>query len=157
MALADGLLELATLAGQTVVKAAVTDAWESARRGFARVLGRGDPGRAELAERRLDETRAQILAVPEPDRERAGAELEAVWRTRLADLLEEYPELAGELTAVVREVGSEVSVASASASGHAVAAGRDLTVNASGGSVAAAVIHGNVSPANPTEPGPATS
>ena len=36
-------LALAQLAGQTVAAAAVTDVWESARRKFARLLGRGDP------------------------------------------------------------------------------------------------------------------
>jgi hypothetical protein len=41
------------------------------------------------------------------------------------------------------------------ASDHATAAGRDVNVTASGGGTAAAVIHGNVSPANPTTPGPA--
>ena len=43
MALEDALLSLASLAGQTVVTAAVTDAWATAKRGFARLLGRGDP------------------------------------------------------------------------------------------------------------------
>ena len=43
--LAEGLMALAQLAGQTVVAAAVTDAWEAARHKFARLLGRGDPGR----------------------------------------------------------------------------------------------------------------
>ena len=41
------------------------------------------------------------------------------------------------------------------ASGHAVAAGRDVNITASGGGTAAAVIHGNVTPPNPTRPGPA--
>ena len=41
--LADTLMALAALAGNTVVAAATTDAREAARRGFARVLGRGDP------------------------------------------------------------------------------------------------------------------
>jgi hypothetical protein len=41
------------------------------------------------------------------------------------------------------------------ASGHAAAAGRDMNVTASGGGIAAGVIHGNVAPPNPTMPGPA--
>ena len=43
MPLAEALVALAALAGNTVVTAAVTDAWESTRKGFARLLGRGDP------------------------------------------------------------------------------------------------------------------
>ena len=64
MALEDAVLSLASLAGQTVVTAAVTDAWGTAKRGFARLLGRGDPARTELAERRLEQTRDQLTGVP---------------------------------------------------------------------------------------------
>ena len=42
-----------------------------------------------------------------------------------------------------------------SAAGHSVAAGRDVNITASGGGTAAGVIHGNVTPGNPTGPGPA--
>jgi hypothetical protein len=45
MPLEAALIALAALAGNTVVTAAVTDAWESARKGFARLLGRGDPAK----------------------------------------------------------------------------------------------------------------
>jgi len=45
------LIALAQWAGQTVAAAAVTDVWESARRKFARLFGRGDPKRTEAAER----------------------------------------------------------------------------------------------------------
>ena len=45
MPLADSLMALASLAGNTVVAAAATDAWENARHGLARLLGRGDPDR----------------------------------------------------------------------------------------------------------------
>ena len=47
---------LAALAGNAVVTAAVTDTWEAARKGFARLLGHGDPDKTKLAERRLAET-----------------------------------------------------------------------------------------------------
>jgi hypothetical protein len=43
--LGETLMALAALAGNTVVAAATTDVWEAARRGFARLLGRGDPDR----------------------------------------------------------------------------------------------------------------
>ncbi|HWM97852.1 MAG TPA: hypothetical protein VNO54_12400 [Streptosporangiaceae bacterium] len=47
---ADGL---ASLAGGRTVAAAVTDARGMTKRGFARLPGRGDAGRTELAERLL--------------------------------------------------------------------------------------------------------
>jgi hypothetical protein len=153
MPLADELAGLASLAGRTLIAAAAGDGWEAVKRGVARVLGRGDADRTRLAEHRLDETRAELLAAPEPRRDEVAAGLEATWRTRLGDLLEEDPGLASELRAVVGNAGTQISAGSAS--GHGVAAGRDVTVTASGGGVAAATIHGNVSPGNPTQPGPA--
>jgi hypothetical protein len=99
--LTEGLIALASLAGRTVVGAAVTDAWESAKQGFARVLGRGDPERARRVEDRLEQTREQLQGGSGPELERARAQLEAAWQTRLVDLLEEHPEVAGDLRAVV--------------------------------------------------------
>jgi hypothetical protein len=61
MPLAEAPIALAALAGNTVVTAAVTDAWESTRKGFARLLGRGDPDKTEAAERRLEETHDQLI------------------------------------------------------------------------------------------------
>ena len=60
MPLEAALIALAALAGNTVVTAAVTDAWEAARKGFARLLGRGDPAKTKLAEQRLAETHDQL-------------------------------------------------------------------------------------------------
>ena len=59
--LAETLMSLAELAGLTVVAAAVTDSWEAARRGFTRVLSRGDSSKEKLAEQRLGETREQLI------------------------------------------------------------------------------------------------
>jgi hypothetical protein len=56
LVLVDGLVLLASLTGRTVVAAVITDARGMAKRGFARLLGRGDAGRTELAERRLEQT-----------------------------------------------------------------------------------------------------
>src|SRR5215469_17010685 len=91
MPLSEALVALAALAGNTVVTAAVTDAWESARTGLARLLGRGDPGKAKLAAERLAETRDRLTQATGEDVEQTRAALEAQWVTRLADLLEEDP------------------------------------------------------------------
>jgi hypothetical protein len=147
--------ELASEAARTLVAAAAGNAWEAARRGFARIMGRGNSTRTELAEHRLDETRQQLR----DGSERQDA-LITTWRTRLADLLEEDPDIADDLRALLGDLSADIS-----ATGHGVAAGRDVNVTASGGGVAAAVIHGNVTPtihgnvtpANPTAPGPAMS
>lgn len=108
MALDGGMLALAAVAGQTVVAAAVTDAWESAKRGFARLLGRGDPERTGLAEQRLEQSHEQLMAVPAADLELAQAQLAPTWQTRLFDLLEENPELIPDLRVLVDQVQAQL-------------------------------------------------
>src|ERR1039457_6221335 len=156
MALEDELLSLASLAGQTVVTAAVTDAWGTAKRGFARLLGRGDTGRTELAERRLEQAHEQLTGVPTADLEQARAELAGTWRTRLLDLLEEHPDAVADLRALLDQIRAQLPAEVVSAAGHGVVAGGNVNVTASGGGVAAGTVHGNVTPGNPTSPGSAT-
>jgi hypothetical protein len=105
----------ATLASRAVVAAALTDAWGTTKRGVARLLGCGDPYRERLAERRLDQTRDQLRAAPGQELEQARADLEAVWRTRLADLLEEHPEVADELRVLVDRIQAEPPAGTAAA------------------------------------------
>ena len=155
--LAEGTMALASLAGQTVVKAAVTDAWEAARRGFARLLGRGDPTQEQLAERRLDETREQLTEAVGTGLEQARSALAARWATRLADLLEEDSDAEADLRTLVQQIQAALPAGMVSADDHAVAAGRDVSIKADRGGVAAGVIHGNVAPPGPTGPGPATT
>jgi hypothetical protein len=157
MPLADSLVAMASLAGNTVVAAATTDAWEAARRKFARLLGRGDPKQEQLAKQRLDETRQQLTGAAGADSEQARAALAERWAGRLADLLEEDPGVEADLRALVQEIRAALPAGMVSASDHAVAAGRDVKISATGGGVAAGVIHGNVAPPNPPGPGPATS
>ena len=150
------LVALAQFASQTVAAAAITDVWESARGRFARLLGRGDARRTDVAEGWLAQTREQLAAAG------SGAALEQArtvaaerWAGRFADLLDEDPALESRLRALVDEVAAQLPAATASAANHSVAAGRDVQITASGGGLAAAVIHGNVAPPDPTQPGPA--
>jgi hypothetical protein len=99
--LAEDMMALASLAGNTVVAAAATDVWEAAKRGLARLLGRGDPDRTKVAERRLAETHEQLIGVAGADLESARTGLQAQWVTRLADLLEEDPGVEADLRALV--------------------------------------------------------
>jgi len=155
MTLEEEFVSLASLAARTVVAAAVTDAWGITKRGFARLLGRGDVGQTELAERRLEQAREQLAGVPVADLEQLQAQLEGTWQTRLLDLLEEHPETAADLLALVDQVQAQLPAGAVSATGYGVAAGRDVNITASGGGVAAGTLHGNVTPGNPTTPGPA--
>jgi hypothetical protein len=150
----EALIALAALAGNTVVAAATTDAWEAARSKFARLLGRGDPDKRKAAERRLAETRDQLANVAGADLERVSAVLEAQWVTRLTDLLEDDPGAEAELRAVVEEIRAQLPAGTVAAADHAVAAGRDVNIQATSGGVAAGVIHGDVSAGNPPSPDP---
>jgi hypothetical protein len=152
--LAETLVALAALAGNTVVAAATTDAWEAARRGFARLLGRGDRHRTDVSERRLAETREQLAGVVGQDLEQVRAALAERWAGRLADLLEEHPDAEADLRTLVQQIQATLSAGMVSAADHAVAAGHDVTISATSGGVAAGVIHGNVTP-DPTQQGPA--
>src|SRR5712671_6721986 len=144
--LAETLMALAALAGNTVVAAATTDAWEAARRGFARLLGRGDPDRTQLAEQRLAETREKLTGAEGQDLEQARAALAERWAGRLADLLEENPGVEADLRALVQEIQAALPAGVVSAADHSVAGGRDVIITASGSGTAAGVIHGNVAP-----------
>jgi hypothetical protein len=154
MPLVAALMALAALAGNTVVTAAVTDAWETARKGFARLLSHGDPDKKKLAEQRLAETHAQLAGAQGADLERVRAALEAQWVMRLADLLEEAPGVEADLRALVEEIQTQLPAGMTSAADHSLAAGGDVNITASGGGVAAGVIHGGVSTGNPSSPGP---
>ena len=81
-------MALAQSAGQTVVAAAVTDLWESARGRFARLLGRGDV-RREAAAEWLDRTQSSCSAAPvdaELGRRRSGGRADSpiCWMKTLA-------------------------------------------------------------------------
>ena len=151
------LIALAALAGNTVVTAATTDAWEAARRKFARMLGRGDAKKEQLADKRLEETRQQLASVSGQELEKARADLAKAWQVRMADLLEEDPGVEAELRALVEEVRTQLPAGVVSAADHSVAAGRDVNISAAQGGVAAGVIHGDAAPPGPTRPGPVGS
>jgi hypothetical protein len=152
--LAEALVALASLAGNTVVAAAATDAWEAARGRFARLLGRGDSKQEQVAEQRLEETRQWLGRAEGGDLAQVRAALAERWAGRLADLLEEDPAVEADLRVLVEETRAALPAEGVSAADHAVAAGRDVNITAVGGGVAAGVIHGNVAPPGPPGPGP---
>ena len=97
---------LASIAGSALVTAMVTDAWETVRVRFARLLGRG-PGGARAAEDRLEKSRAELSPLSGTELEQAKAAQEIAWRTRLADFLEEHPDAEPELRSLVAEVRAQ--------------------------------------------------
>lgn len=102
------LTPLSVLAGRTVVAAASTDEWGTAKHEIARLIGCGSQERERLAERQLDQTREPLQAAPGQELEEARAGLEAVWGVRLRHLLEEHPEKAGELQVLVDQIQAKL-------------------------------------------------
>ena len=126
-------LALAQFAGQTVVGAAITDVWESARRRFARLLGRGDPEKTKLAERWLAETRQQLAVAAGAELQSARAAQAQRWEGRFADLLDEDPDLEAGLRALVEEIPAKLptgGVRSGSRGGGR--AGREVSASRAG-------------------------
>ena len=148
-------MALAQFAGQTVAAAAITDVWESARHKVARLLGRGDQRKTEVAQRWLDETHQQLTTARGADLEPTRAAAGRRWEDRFADLLDEDPAVEADLRALVEEIAAQLPARMVPVADHSVTAGRDVNISASGGGVAAGVIHGNVAPPGPTSPGPA--
>src|SRR6266571_2903111 len=102
------LMALAQWAGQTVAAAAVTDVWEAARHKVARLLGRGDPKKTEVAERWLDQTHQQLTAVQGADLEPLQAAAAKRWEGRFADLLDEDQSVEADLRALVEEIAAQL-------------------------------------------------
>ena len=94
------------------------------------------------------------MAAPGEQLDQVRADLVAVWRTRLADLREEDPDVAGDLQALVDQIQAELPAGSVSAGDHSIVAGGDVSITGSGW-VTAGIIHGDVSPPDPIRPCPA--
>lgn len=102
------LAALATAGGTALVNAMVADGWHGIRQRFARLLGRGDDEEVRAADGRLEKSRETLVRLSGANLERAQSEQAVVWRTRLIDLLEDHPEIQGELRSLVVEVQAEV-------------------------------------------------
>ena len=102
------LAVLAAAGGTALVNAMVADGWEGVRKRFARLLGRGNDKEAEATATRLDKSHATLTGLSGTDLEKAKAEQAVVWQTRLSDLLEDHPEVEGELRSLVAEVQAQV-------------------------------------------------
>ncbi|MGI5499240.1 hypothetical protein [Lentzea sp. CA-135723] len=85
---AQPLTDLAEAGAEALVSVMATNAWESAGARIAAVIG---------MERRMNADDERLGNLPENERAEERAALTSVWRVRLADLLEDHPELADQL------------------------------------------------------------
>lgn len=105
--LEEALAALASTGGTALVTAMVTDSWEGIKARFARVIGRGHTAQVEAVEAQLEQSHAALEGLTGQDLERAQAEQESVWRTRLSDLLERDPRLEAELRTLITETQAQ--------------------------------------------------
>ncbi|NJP35279.1 hypothetical protein [Micromonospora thermarum] len=101
-------VELLAAAGSALVGAMATDAWGWAKTNFARLFGRSDPARVEAVERRLEGSRAELEGLSGRELVQARSRVAAAWQARLSDLVEDDPDAAVLLEALVKEVAARV-------------------------------------------------
>lgn len=131
----DWLLPIVAAGGSAFVGAAATDAWQSARSGAVRLFGRGGQRRQDAAERWADQTAAEIEQAPEAERALLRERLALTWQQRLADLVEEYPEIGEELQAWVQQVQAQLPSAQQTWVNTFLARDHATQYNAPGGSI----------------------
>ena len=113
------------------------------------------PGGPRWRSEWLEQMREQLASAPALRWSVAAGLGGAVGGPVRRSALDEDPAVEADLRALVEEVAAQLPAGLSSAADHSVAAGRDVTITASGGATAAGVIHGNAAPPNPTRPGPA--
>lgn len=129
------LTTVAATGGSAFVGAAATDAWQFARSGLVRLFGRGGQHRHDAAERWADQTATALEQVAENERAMIRERLAVKWEQRLADLVEEYPELGEELQSWVRQVQSRLPATEQAWVNTFIARDHATQYNAPGGSI----------------------
>lgn len=146
--LEQALASLALSGATAVVAAMATDAWQTARTGAVRLLGRGEPPRQTVVETQLDADAA--LVVTGPDSDSARQELIPVWTRRLSAFLRENPTAAGELQALLDEIRPTLPPTGQHWVQNVTAHGHGTALGTMGGD-----IHYHPGPAGPVEAGQA--
>src|SRR3984957_14254229 len=92
---------LAALAGNTIVAAAVTDAFDGVRAQVARIFGRGAP--ESRIQSRLDQTRKKMGAAAPGDLDSARMAQLRQWQTQIVGRIPDHPEAPDELRTLIAE------------------------------------------------------
>jgi hypothetical protein len=129
------LMSVAAAGGSAFVGAATTDTWQGARNGIVRLFGHGGQRRRDAAERWAEQTATVIEQAPENERTAIRDRLAVTWHQRLADLVEEYPELGEELQSWVEQVQAQLPAAQQTWANTFIARGHATQYNAPGGSI----------------------
>jgi hypothetical protein len=128
-------MDLLILAATTLVEAMSSDAWESAKKAVSAWWRRHRPNQAASVEEALESSCREVRSADDVHRERMISAIEGRWQGRLAALIEERPEVAGNLNNLVEQLrallpavdgaADVVNVNSGTVGGHLVQA-RDI-------------------------------
>ncbi|MFE9722406.1 NB-ARC domain-containing protein [Streptomyces sp. NPDC005794] len=95
----------------------VTESWEQAKAGVARLFGRRGRSGEEEADGDLQQASQRLAAAQEGGERRAAVDIEADWRLRLSGLLEEDPAAAQDLRQWLADLSGERGPGGAAISG----------------------------------------
>jgi hypothetical protein len=101
---------LATSGATTIVQAAATDAWSQTKRGFARLLGRGDAAATAGAEADLEQTSTELATRAGDDLELASRQQRLRWEALLLRLLLDHPDAQAEMEQLLSGAGPAAGV-----------------------------------------------
>ncbi|MFD3556468.1 hypothetical protein ACFWWA_30845 [Streptomyces goshikiensis] len=147
--LAEGLAAIAAAGAGAVVQAAGTDAWGSVRDRVGRLFGRDHE---QWVTESLDHTSATLqLVTRDEDREHEQVLQAAFWRLRFEELLTTSE--GEQRAAVAKQLRSLNECLQQAPRSKSVHFSGDVSVTAHGGSVAGAILEGNVHIENPPSPG----
>ncbi len=150
------LVALASSGGTAVVTTAGTDAWGGLRQAVAGWFGRSDAQRERGELERLDRTAAALQTREPAEAEGERIRLQSEWRTRfemaLENLADEERRAAAEQLRSL--LGEHTPAPAVSARPGGLAVGRDASIRADNGAIAAGVINGGVGLRTPQMPDP---
>lgn len=129
------LMPVVEAGGTALVGAVATDAWQSARAGVGRLFRHAGPRRGDLAEQWADETAAAVEQAAEDERPAVLRVQAETWQRRLADLVQEYPEIADQLRAWEQDIRERVPAHQQTWVNTFIARDRATMFNAPGGRI----------------------
>jgi hypothetical protein len=151
---ASAVTGIAAAGSTALVQAATTDAWINARRLFMRLVERWAPDRAVTLAGPLDRTRTELATLGGIQLEAARRAHASRWRTRLQDLIDDYPNIETDLQHLVDELRADAKASTVITGSDSVAVGGDVVVHAEGGSLATVgPISGGITMQRPPWPG----
>src|SRR5688572_17023452 len=105
--LTEAMMTLAASGAGALAAAAGTDAWNSSKAKFVKLLTRTDDKQRNAIEEELDRSAAELSTTEPSEHDAAHQRFIRDWRVRLEDFLGENPDLADELRELTSRIESQ--------------------------------------------------